>query len=166
MLVGVGVTSPLSSTRRHQLALQVAGYALSSLPLLTRTSAQSARLVFSAMVAAEAPLPPNVSREELGDQPRTLSKAMPRKVRKALPDLVRALPDAGASTETQVRMVQRHTRRLALLLSGDLEAALESVVGALPSADVIGGSEDALDLVRAFTSAPMTTLRKRLGLAR
>jgi hypothetical protein len=63
-------------------------------------------------------------------------------------------------------LLLRHTRRLALLLGGDLEAALEGVVGALPSADVIGGSDDALDLVRAFTSAAMTTLRKRLGLAR
>jgi hypothetical protein len=80
--------------------------------------------------------------------------------------LVRALPDGGASMENQVRLLLRHTRRLALLLGGDLEAALEGVVGALPSPDVIGGSDDALDLVRAFTSAAMTTLRKRLGLAR
>jgi hypothetical protein len=166
MLAGVGVTAPLSSTRRHQLALQVAGYALSSLPLLTRTSAQAARLVFAAMIAAEALLPPNVARDELGDLPRTLAKALPRKVRKALPDLVRSLPDGGTSTETQVRLLLRHTRRLALLLGGDLEAALEGVVGALPSPETIGGSDDALDLVRAFTSAAMTTLRKRLGLAR
>jgi hypothetical protein len=166
LLVGVGVTAPLSPTRRYQLALQVAGYALGSLPLLTRTPVQSARLAFAALAAAEAPLPAQVAREELGELPRTLSKALPRKVKKALPELAHALPDGGVGTETHCRTVLRHTRRLALLLSGDLESALESVVGAMPSQEVIGGSEEALDLVRTWTGAPMASLRKRLGLAR
>jgi hypothetical protein len=166
LVVGVGVTAPLSPTRRYQLALQVSGYALASLPLLTRTPVQSARLVFAAMAAAEAPLPAAVPRDELGELPRTLSKALPRKVKKALPELAHTLPDGGAGAESHCRTLLRHTRRLALLLSGDLEAALESVVGAMPSQEVIAGSEEALDLVRTWTGAPMASLRKRLGLAR
>jgi len=165
-IVGVAVTSPLSNLRRYQAALQLASIALDTQPLLSRTPGQSARLVQSALVAAEAPLPQGVAREELGDQPRMVGKVLPRKTRKLLPELARALPDGGAKLERQCRLALRHTRRLALSLAGDLQASLDQALGAMPSRETIAESEDALDLIRAWTSAPMLLLRKKLGLVR
>ncbi len=165
-VVGVGVTAPLGNARRYQAALHLASIALSTQPLLTRSPAQGARLLQAALVAADAPLPAGVARDDLGEQPRMLSKVLPRKVRKAIPDLARALPDGGAKLERQCRTALRHSRRLALLLSGDLQASLDSVLGTMPTRDAIAESDDALDLVRAWTSAPMLMLRKKLGLAR
>jgi hypothetical protein len=87
-------------------------------------------------------------------------------VKKALPELVRALPDEGAAMEQQLTLVLRNTRRLALLLSGHLPSALEQVLGALPSREAIAHSEAALDLVTTWTSSTMSTLRNRLGFPR
>jgi hypothetical protein len=165
-VVGVGVTAPLTSSRRHQVALQLAGVKLSSLPLLHRSSAQAARLMFAAFAATDCPLPSGVLREELGDQPRALGKQLPRRVRKVIPELARALPDGGSRMERHCRLLVRHTHRLALLLSGDLYAATEAILGALPARDAISESDDALDLIRAWVSSPMATLRTKVGLVR
>jgi hypothetical protein len=136
------------------------------LPLLSRNPAQAARLIYAAMAAADCPLPANILRPELGELPRSLGRALPRKAKKALPELVRALPDDGSALEEQLALALRHTRRLALLISGNLSAALERALGALPTREAIYGSEDALDLITTWTSGTMSTLRNRLGFPR
>jgi tetratricopeptide (TPR) repeat protein len=166
LVVGVGVTAPLGGARRYQAALQLAAFSQRGLPLLTRTPAQAARLLHACIALAECPLPPGVDRDDLGELPKTLGRQLPRKVRKALPDLARALPEGGARLERHCRLAQRHLRRLALAMSAELAPALESVLGAMPSREAIAGSEDATDLLRAWTSAPMLSLRKNLGLSR
>ena len=171
LVLGEGVSSPLSATRRSQLALQLAACHLQALPLLSRSNTQAARLMWAALVAAEClPVPPRPvpawAEEDLGDMPRTLAKALPRKVRKALPELYRALPDSGQDMPRQCALLLQQTRRVALLIAGDLQAGLDSAVGALPSRETIAGSEAALDLIRAWTSGPMALLRKKLGLAK
>ena len=65
----------------------------------------------------------------------------------------------------QCALLLQQTRRLALLLAGDLPASLDEVVGALPSRENIASSEAAIDLIRTWTGAPLSVLRKKLGLA-
>jgi hypothetical protein len=65
----------------------------------------------------------------------------------------------------QCAQLLAQTRRLALLVAGDLQAGLDEAVGALPSRDVIGASDAAVDLMRTWTSGPLGLLRKRLGLS-
>ncbi|MFT3921113.1 MAG: tetratricopeptide repeat protein [Myxococcales bacterium] len=165
-LVGSDVASPLPPAQRAQVALQLAGAYLQTLPILSRTPGQGARLMFAALVAAECALPGGIMKAELGDLPRSVGRALPRKTKKALPDLVRTLPDQGVAMEHHVRVALRQTRRLALLLAGHLAPALEQVLGALPSKEVVIGSEDALDLITTWTSSSMDALRSRLGFAR
>jgi hypothetical protein len=118
------------------------------------------------MAAADCPLPGEVLRGELGELPRSLHRALPRKVRKALPDLVRALPDGGQSLERACVEGARAARRLALLISDDLTAPLELMLGAMPNRDSIAASEDALDLVISWSSSAMDSLRSKLGFTR
>jgi len=165
-LVGHDVVAPLTPSQRAQVALQLAGAYLQTLPLLSRSPEQGARLIFAAMAASECALPANILKAELGELPRSVGRALPRRTKKALPDLVRTLPDEGGAMEQHIRVALRQTRRLALLLGGHLSPALEHVLGALPSAEGIAGSEDALDLVATWTSSSMGALRNRLGFAR
>jgi hypothetical protein len=165
-VVGVGVTAPLSTMRRHQVALQLSAAYLKTTPLIARSPAQSLRLVLAALAVADCPLPSNVSRDTLSDEMKLLSKQLPRRVRKSLTELGRSLGEDTERLERHLRIQARHTRRLALLLGGDLGASLESLLGPLPKKEAIANSEDALDLVRAWTSAAMATLRRRVGLVR
>jgi hypothetical protein len=165
LVLGMGIHPPLGATRRSQLALQLAACQLHALPLLSRTNIQGARLIWGALVAAECPRLAPVALEELGELPRTLSRALPRKTKKALPELAAQLPDGGADMPRQCALLLQQTRRLGLLLAGDLPASLDDVVGALPSRDTIGASEGALDLIRTWTGAGLAGLRKKLGLA-
>ncbi len=165
-LVGSEVAHPLTPSQRTLATLQLAATALQTLPLLARSSTQAAKLVYAALVASDCPLPGEILREELGDLPRSLGRALPRKTKKALPELVRALPDRGASMELQLVLALRHTRSVSLLLAGDLASALEHTLGAFPTRDSIAASAEALDLVTVWTSSAMNTLRNRLGLVR
>jgi hypothetical protein len=166
VLVGSDVTTPLSPSQRAQVALQLAATHLQTLPLLSRSPAQAARLIFAAMAASECTLPTSIMKEELGELPRSVGRALPRKVKKALPDLARTLPDQGSAMEHHIQVALQHTRRLALLISGHLQPALENVLGALPSSEAIAGSPQALDLIATWTSSNMDALRNRLGFAR
>jgi hypothetical protein len=165
LVLGMGVSAPLGPTRRHQLALQLAACRLESLPLLSRGNVHAARLVWAALVAAEWPLPDALADEDLGDLPRSMGRVLPRKLRKALPELARSLPDGGTDVQRQCALLLAHTRRLALLIGGDLQAGLDDAVGALPSREVIARSPAAIDLIRTWTSAPLAALRKKLGLS-
>jgi cellulose synthase operon protein C len=155
-VIGSAVESPLSGAARHAAALQLAATKLDSLPLLSRSVAEAARVVFAAMASEQCPLPSNVSRADLGDLPRTVGKALSRKARRALPELVRALPDGGAELASHCQALLARTRRLALLLSGELEAALREA-NRPPDAG--------LDLLRTWTSSAMSSSRRKLGLA-
>jgi hypothetical protein len=165
-VVGVGVTAPLSTMRRHQVALQLAAVHLRTLPLVARAPAQTLRLVLAALAVADCPLPAKVPREALAEDMKLLGKHLPRRVRKSLSELGKGLSEDADRLERHLRLQARHTRRLALLLGGDVGAALESLLGTLPKKEAIANSEDALDLIRAWTSAPMATLRRRVGLVR
>jgi uncharacterized protein HemY len=165
LVLGMGVTAPMGPTRRHQLALQLAACRLQSVPLLSRSNRQAARLAWAALRAAEWPLPEALADEDLGELPRSMSRALPRKLKKALPELARALPDRAVDMPRQCALLLAHTRRLALLVAGDLQAGLDEAVGALPTREAIAGSEAAIDLIRTWTSGPMALLRKKLGLS-
>jgi uncharacterized protein HemY len=164
LVLGMGVTAPLSPTRRSQLARELAAYHLQALPLLSRTRTQAARLMWAALVAAECPLPQSIL-DDLGELPRTLGRALPRKVKKALPELCTALPDGGRDMARQCELLLFQARRLALAIGGDLQACLDDVVGAMAARETIASSEAAVDLIRAWTSGPMALMRKKLGLA-
>jgi len=156
LVIGADVTSPLIGDARHAAALQIAGTYSNSLPLLCRSFEDAVRIVYAALASEDCPLPRGVERASLGDLPRTVGKALPRKTKRSLQELARALPDQGAELPTQLRLLQARTRRLALLLSGELAAALREAQNT---------SDADLDLLRAWTGTAMSSARRKLGLA-
>ncbi|MDB4972813.1 MAG: Exonuclease SbcC, partial [Myxococcaceae bacterium] len=155
-VIGHDVSSPLLGEARHAAALQLAGTCLDSLPLLCRSIDEAARVVFAALASEACPLPKGVERGSLGDLPRSVGKALPRKVKRALPELARALPDHGADIPVHCRALLARTRRLALLLSGELGAALREAQNT---------TDADLDLLRTWTGSAMSSSRRKLGLA-
>lgn len=155
-VAGPRVVSPLRGAQRHAAALQVAASYLDTLPLLTRGAADGARVLWAALAAEGVALPSDAERA-LGELPRSVGKALPRKLKKSLAELAQALPDGGRGLVGQCRSALAHTRRLALLLSGELDAALREVGGV--------AQDEALDLLRVWTSTAMSTSRRKLGLA-
>jgi hypothetical protein len=155
-VVGSEVASPLLGEARHSAALQLAAVKLDSLPLLSRSSDEAARVVYAALASEDCPLPRGVERAALGDLPRSVGKALPRKAKKALPELLRALPDGGAEIPVHCRALLARTRRLALLLSGELEAALR---------EARNTTDADLDLLRTWTGSALSSSRRKLGLA-
>jgi Tfp pilus assembly protein PilF len=152
-VVGADVESPLAGSARQRAALQLAGVSLQTLPLVTRGAEGGAKLLAAAILAENLPLPAAAPRD--AELTRTVGKLLPRRVKRALPELLRALPDKGADLVDPCRHALARTRRLALLLSGELSAALREV-GPEPEAQ--------LDLLRTWLGVPMSTSRRKLGL--
>lgn len=164
-VMGDGISAPLSPRRRFQVAQQAAAVQLGTQPLLGRTPTQAARMVYAALYANGGTLPRGADTEGLAQLGKSVSKALPRKVRKLLPGASQAAAGDAGGAERTCQALARNTRRLALLLGGDLQAALEELVGAAPTRETVRGSEDALDLVEAWTSTAMADLRRKLGMA-
>jgi hypothetical protein len=155
-VIGSALKSPLLGESLHAAALQVAGTYLDSLPLLCRTPEEAMRVVYAALASEDLPLPKGVDRAQLGDLPRSVGKALPRKAKRALAELVRALPEQGAELPLHCRALLARTRRLALLLSGELAAALREAQGT---------TDADLDLLRTWTGSALSSSRRKLGLA-
>jgi lipopolysaccharide biosynthesis regulator YciM len=156
MVIGAAIVAPLSGEARHAVARELAAASLDALPLLTRTPAEAARLVYAALLAEGCPLPPRVDRAALAELAKTVGRALPRRVKRLLPELSRALPAGDADLEAHCRAALVRTRRLALLFSGELALALGS-----PALS----QDEALDLLRTWTSSAMSVTRRKLGLA-
>ncbi|HEX5661020.1 MAG TPA: hypothetical protein VFX59_27700, partial [Polyangiales bacterium] len=152
-LLGGDIESPLAGAARQRAAMQLAGVSLQTLPLVTRGAEGGAKLLAAAILSENLPLAPGAPRDN--ELTRQVAKLLPRKVKRALADLLRALPDKGADLVGPCRHALARTRRLALLLSGELSAALREV-GQDPEAQ--------LDLLRTWLGVPMSTSRRKLGL--
>ena len=155
-VIGNQVQSPLGGDVAHSAALQLSATYLDSLPLTCRSLDDAVRVVYAALASEDCPLPKGVERASLGDLPRSVGKALPRKAKRALPDLAKSLPERGAELPQQCKNLLARTRRLALLLSGELAAALREAQNT---------SDADLDLLRTWTGAAMSSSRRKLGLA-
>ena len=106
------------------------------------------------------PLPPAARRRLAGLAAlrKSVRQGDAAQTRRALPELLRALPDGGAGIEASCSAALTRTRRLALLLSGELEPALRE-------ASETGDHEAGADLLRAWLGGALTAARRKLGLA-
>ncbi len=152
-VLGSNVESPLAGASRQRAAMQLAGVALATLPLVMRGSEGAAKLLGAAILSENLPLAADFPRDN--ELTRQVGKLLPRKVRRALAEQVRALPDQGAGLLGACDHALARTRRLGLLLSGELSAALREV-----GAD----GEAQLDLLRTWLGVPMSSSRRKLGL--
>jgi hypothetical protein len=163
-VLGAGVLAPLLPAQRFVLARLLFGLRLGIAPLLRRDPSRAATVLFAAAAAAEAPLAAGEGRAGMAETTRKLQKAMPRKVRKVVPDHARALGD-GREILSWTTLIHRTASRAGLLLAGDLGSALREVLGEAPDRELLPGAPDALDLYVFGLSPGAIALRRRLGLS-
>lgn len=162
-IVGSGIGTPLSASRRFVVGQLAMALRLGVAPLLGHDVATWPRLVFAAAVASEAPLAAGASLPGLDEAARVLAKGLTRKSRKAIPELARAL-DGAASIEDVCRALRRTLLRAGMLLAVDPQPALEAVLGSDVSRDSVRANDDARDSVRFWTSQDALAMRRELGL--
>jgi hypothetical protein len=162
--VGTGVHTPLVLDHRFHVGRLAIGTRLVVAPFLRRDPMRAATALFAAAAAAEIPLPAGEGRAGMAETTRKLYKAMPRKVRKVVPEMVRALGDDGRSILAWSQLVHRTANRAGLLVSGDIGGALRLLIGEVSRENVLR-SGDALDLLHFWLSPGALVLRQRLGLS-
>lgn len=163
-VVGAAVQAPLSARQRFQLGRLAFGLRLDVAPYLRRTPELAAIALFAAAAAADTPLATGEGRAKMAETTRKMQKAMPRKVRRLVPEHARALGD-GRAVEAWAALLHRSADRAGLLLAGDLSSALEVRLGTKPDRDLVTSTPDALDLYVFGLSPNAIALRRRLGLS-
>ena len=162
--VGGGqVQPPLSPDRRYTFGYLAAGVRMGVAPFVRRGAEGAALAVFAAAAAAEAPLAAGAGRD-LEEATRRMYKAMPRRVRKSLPEKLASL-EGGQRVDEWARRVVRTAQRAGLLASDDLHVSMTRVLGRPPSREAVVSSIDARDLLLFWLSPVALGLRKKLGLA-
>ena len=133
-------------------------------PLLAHDVATWPRYFFAAAAASEAALPGGAGIPGLDDVVRTMAKGLPRRSRKAIPELVRSVDTRLAFVEAVCRALRRTLLRGGMLLATDPQPALEAVLGSAVSRESVRANEDARDLVFFWTSTDALSMRRELGL--
>jgi len=163
-VVGSGIGSPLSTSRRFVVGQLGMALRLGVAPLLAHDVATWPRFVFGAAAASEAPLAAGSTIRGLDEVARALGKALPRRSRKAIPDLARALDGRLDSVDAVCRSLRRTLLRAGMLIAADPQPALEAVLGSAVSRASVQANDDARDLVLFWTSQDALAMRRELGL--
>ncbi|MCB9594334.1 MAG: hypothetical protein H6719_16505 [Sandaracinaceae bacterium] len=163
-IAGPGVGPGLTPDQRFTAGWLALGARLGVTPFVRRGPMGAAIAIFAAADAAESPLPAGQGRPAMEDTKKRMYKAMPRRVRKSLPELLAALGDDGRSIDMWTLDLSRTVHRGGLLAANDPAVGLGRVLGRAPDPESVRASGDALDLVYFWLSPECCALRRRLGL--
>ena len=162
--LGAGVQAPLSPDQRYTVGMLAWGARFGVAPFVRRGPEGSSNALFAAAVAAEAPLPAGEGSEGLEETTRRIYKAMPRRVRKALPDMLAGLGDDGRSIDAWAHATVRSAHHAGLLASNDLATGLRRVLGGEAEPEIVLASVEARDMLLFWLSSGALALRRKLGL--
>jgi hypothetical protein len=123
VIVGSEVEAPLSPYFRQAIARELFALRRGTTVLRYRDPEEVHALLVAACRAAEVNLP-SPAFALLGDFQRQLSREMPRRVRKALPELARAFADSRQDPVTWYRAATSTLDRLAAIAAGDVSWVL------------------------------------------
>jgi hypothetical protein len=101
----------------------------------------------------------------MAETTRRIYKAMPRRVRKSLPELVGGQLGDGRIIDAWAHLVVRSAQHAGLVASNDLATSLTRVLGAPPDRGLVLDAADAKDLLLFWLSPGALALRQKLGLS-
>jgi hypothetical protein len=164
-VAGREVRAPLSPDQRYTVGMLAAAATLGVAPFVRRGPGGAATALFAAAAAAEVPLPAGEGRSGMAETTRRIHKAMPRRVRKSLPELIRGLEGDGRLVDAWAHLVVRTGQHAGLVASNDLASALRRVLGTSPDRGLVLDAADARDLLLFWLSPGALELRQKLGLS-
>jgi len=163
-IVGSSVTAPLSPAARFRVGRLAFALRVGVGPLLAREVSEWPTLALGLAAAAGAPLAGGAGGRPVDDAAATLGKAVSRRVRKAVPEVVRGVDGRAAALAATAQALFFAASRAGLLLAADPLPALEmSLPGGISRASA-QASELALQLLRFWVSMDALAMRRELGL--
>jgi hypothetical protein len=165
IVVGTGVTAPLTADGRQAVARELFALRRGISVTRTRDDTTVAAIVVAACRLTEVRIdaPPYAM---LNDVQRLLAKALSRKPRKVLPDLCRAVVQEDRDFRGWARAALASMYRMAAIAAGDVSLVLSDALGAplgrIP--DLIPDDDRARRLVAFVLSPRYLELRGKLGM--
>ncbi|MGE0786724.1 MAG: hypothetical protein AB7S26_13715 [Sandaracinaceae bacterium] len=164
-VAGEAVQSPLSPDQRFTVGMLAFGARLGAAPLVRRGPEGGAMLLFAAASAAEVPLAAGEGRAGMADETRRVYKAMPRRVRKALPAIVSRITDGGRTVDAWSAALHEAACRAGLIAANDLAVGLRRTIGR-SDAEAVLASAAGLRMLHFWLSPDCIAMRQATGLSR
>ncbi len=123
IVIGAQVQAPLSAAHRGMVARELFALRRGTTILRHRDATDVAALVVAACAVVDVGVP-SPQYAMLGEFQRVLAKEMPRRVKKTIPDLARAVQASNQDIEGWVRAATSSLDRLASVASGDVSWVL------------------------------------------
>src|SRR5205823_8972062 len=165
IVVGSAVTAPLNADGRQAVARELFALRRGISVTRTRDDTTVAAIVVASCSLAEVRIdaPPYAM---LNDVQRLLGKALPRRTRKILPELCRAIVAEHRDVRAWSRSALASMYRMAAIAAGDVSLVLSDALGApvarLP--DLVAHDDRARRLVAFVLSPRYLELRGKLGM--
>jgi predicted negative regulator of RcsB-dependent stress response len=166
IVVGPGINSPLPVHVRAQVAREI--YAMSrgtTVVLRSREETEIAAIVIAACKIADVRMEaPNYAVQ--ADIDKRVSKAIPRRTKKLLPEICQRIAQSRADARLWARRALASLDRVATLACGDVGIVLGEALGHPPDRlpEHIPGDARAEELLRFVMSRQYLELRRALGL--
>ncbi len=165
LVLGTAVTAPFDAASRSAIAREVFALKRGLTAVRTRDDNTVASLVAAASIEAGVNVPaPQLA--VFGEVSRSVKKEMPRKVRKAIPEICQRIAQSGQDSREWARVARRSIDRMAVIAAGDVSIVLSEVLGA--PRDKLGGlaaeNDRARRLLGFVLSPSYLELRKTLGM--
>ncbi len=165
-IVGTGFAAEPTPAQRFLVGQLATALTEGTLPFVQRRPEDAATLLFAVAAAGEAPLAGGAGRSGLDELTRALARALPRRARKGVPEVVSVVKDGGASFPDYCRAALRTALRGGLVASSDIRVALGAVLGGQFDADAVAASPEARDLLMFWVAEEARVVRRALGLAK
>jgi len=165
IVVGAAVAAPLSAAHRAGLARELLGLKLGTTILRHRDTSDIAALVAAAcnVAGVRVESPPYAM---LAEFERLLSKELPRRVRKVLPDLASAVARSSTDPTAWVAAARASLDRLAAVAIGDVSWVLAGAEGGArgEAPRTSEGKQRAARLLSFALSPAFFAVRDKLGM--
>ena len=165
LVVGSEITAPLAPHARQAVARELFGIRRGISVLRTRDAPTVASIVIGVCNIIGVPIqaPPYAM---LAETQRLMGKALPRKIKKILPEFCQAVASAGADPMLWARVALSSLDRMAAIAAGDVSLVLSDVYGVPRErlASVVAEEQRARELIAFVLSDKYLELRNQLGM--
>jgi hypothetical protein len=158
IVVGPNVKSPFDTITLARVTRELFALSRGTTLMRTRDETTVAAVVVAACRIAEVPInsPPYAI---LAEVEKALRSAMPRKIKKAIPEVCAAVAQSGADPKSYARAALASQARISAVACGEVSVVLVDMVPPAAAAD-----PRTVDLCKFVLSPTFVQLRRALGL--